>query len=116
MLDLLRRRDHQRIARRLVVGVAHHLLRFFDQAFHPFAFLAARRDPELIEHLLETFDVLLGLLQVLLERLPQILARRFLRHLRKRLGELLLGVVHVLQLVLQQFVERFETGHALCLP
>ena len=115
MLDLLGRRNHHRVARRVVVSFAHHLLTFRDQAFHSLALLTSRGNVQLLERLLEALDMLLGLTQVLFERLFELFARCLLRHLRKRFGQLLLGVVHVSQLVLQEIVERFETSHTLCL-
>ena len=72
MLDFLCGRDHQRVTCRIVFGVADHLFALGDQMLHALAFLAARRHAELIEHLLETVDVLFGLPQVLVERILQL--------------------------------------------
>ena len=116
MLDFLRRRDHRRIARGVVVDVAHHLLAFLDETLHTLARLAARRHVQLLEDLFETFDLLFGLLQMFFDCLSQLFTRSLLRHLRQRFRELLLGVVDVFQFVVQEIAERFKTGHTVCLP
>ena len=60
------------------------------------------------EHLLDHFDVLLGFSQMRLERLLQLRICRLRNHLRQRLGDLLFGVVDVLQRVDEQVVECFD--------
>ena len=111
MLDLLSGGNHQGVARCVVVRFAHHRLPFVEQPLHAFALLAARRHFELFEYLFEALDLLFGLPQVLFECLSELVARRLLRHLGQRFGDLLLSVVDVFQLVLEKFFERFDTGH-----
>ncbi len=64
--------------------------------------------PCCLEHLLETLDLVLRLGQVGLEALLELRVRRLLDHLRQRLGDLVLGVVDVLQCVHEQVIHRLD--------
>ncbi len=61
-----------------------------------------------LEHLLETLDVLPGFFQVRQKALLQLRIGRLIRHFRQRLGELLLGVIDVLQLMHEQVVHGLD--------
>jgi hypothetical protein len=61
-----------------------------------------------LEHLLQARDVLLGLLQVRQKALLQLRIGRLICHFRERLGELLLGVINVLQLMHEQVIHGFD--------
>ena len=111
MLDLLRRRDHHRVARAVLRRLADHVVAFGEQVLDALAFLAAGRHPQPLENLFKTVDVLLRLLQMLFECRLQLPVGRSFRELRQRLRQLLLGVVNVLQFFLQQIFERIQCGH-----
>jgi hypothetical protein len=63
-----------------------------------------------LENLLEAFDLLLGLGQMRLEALLQFRIRRVRNHLRQSLGDLVLGVINVLDLMHEEIVERFDVA------
>src|SRR3569623_1730649 len=63
---------------------------------------------ELFEHLVQALDLLVSFVQMRLEARYQIAIGRFLDHLRKRLGDLLLRVIDVLQLMQQQVIHCFD--------
>ena len=63
---------------------------------------------ELLEDLIQPLDLLVGFFEMSFQTLRQIAVGRLIDHLRQRLGDLLLGVIDVLQTVQQQVVHRLD--------
>lgn len=77
----------------------------------PFAGLGAGGFAEHFEAFVDALDLRFGLGEVLLEQLAQLIEAGGLRHLGKRLGQLLLGMQDIAQLVDEQIAEtRFVRG------
>jgi hypothetical protein len=108
VLDALGGADQRSVLRGRVAVLLHHLLAFGDEPLHCLAHLGRRRDAELAERLVDPLQVTARLLEVVLDGLPQLVVMRRLRHLRQRLDELLLGAVQILELFLQDVIERME--------
>src|SRR5690606_30839814 len=112
MLDRLRGGDQAGVEGRRVLELVHDLLAFGDDALDGVAGLAARRLADDVEHLLETFEMALGLLAMLLEGRFQLGGLRRALHLRQRLQNLPLRVIDVLKGFMEQVVQRlFPCGH-----
>jgi hypothetical protein len=110
VLDALRRGDDRGVERFTLVVLLEKLVALGEQAFHSLALVAAGFLTELREHLLEAVDVLSRLHFVLLECTSQIGVRRGFRHFRKRLQDLLLGAVEILELFHVDVLQRLA-GH-----
>jgi hypothetical protein len=61
-----------------------------------------------LEDLLETFDVILGFVEMGLKPLFEAGIRRFFDHIGQGLHDLLFGILNVAQLMHEQLVERFD--------
>src|SRR3954447_23975063 len=108
MLDGLRGSHDRSVEHGLVLDFARGRVGFLDQAVDRRAVGARGLFAELVEHLLEPLDLLIGFLQMALEALRKIAVGRQVNHLRQRLGDLLFGVIHILQPVQQQIVHRLD--------
>ena len=97
MLDGLRGGEEARVDRGRTLVVLGDFVAFLDDAVDGGALFAFSRLADLIENLLKTFDLALGLPQVLLERVLQFAGLCRLRHLRQRLQDLVFRVINVLQ-------------------
>src|SRR5690242_6367185 len=105
MLDRLGGRDETRVESRLALVLLHDLLAFLDDAEDCVAGLSLRLRVDLVEYLLEAFDVLLGLIFVFCEGGAQLLRLGRLGHLGQSSEDLLLGEVDVLQRVVEKVAE-----------
>ena len=103
MLHALRRADEAGVER-VVVELLDHFLAFLDQPFGSLALLALGCEVEFLGDLFEAGDVAARFLEVLLERSAQLRVGRVLRHFRKRLDDLVLGAVEILDLSFEQIV------------
>src|SRR5918996_5566203 len=83
MLDLLRADDQGGIEDLGGLDLLDHLLGLLDQALHRLAALAARADVELLEYLVQALDLTVGLVEMMLERLPQLGRLGRFGHLRQ---------------------------------
>ena len=61
-----------------------------------------------LKDLIEPLDLLVGFLKMVLQTLRQVAVGGLLDHLRQRLGDLLLGVIDILQAMQQQVVHRLD--------
>ena len=107
MLDGLRAGQQTGVERRRPLELLDHLLALVDEAVDRLALLAFRRLLDHREHLLQAIDLALRFPLVLRERLAQVGGLRRLRHLGQRGEDLLLGVVDVLERVVEEVVEGF---------
>jgi hypothetical protein len=84
------------------------------EALEADALLGVRRLAELLEHLLDILEMPLCLLEVLLERTPELLVRDLGDELRQHLGrEGALDVHDVAELVQEQVAGCRDLGHAI---
>ena len=108
MLDALGRGDQRCVLGGGIAFHAHQLLALGDEALHALADLGRARDTDLAECLLDALQMIACLLEVVLEGLTKLIVVRRLRHLRQRRGQLRLGAVQILELLLQDVLERIE--------
>jgi hypothetical protein len=99
MLHRLGVGDHRGVSDVRIVGVLNAFLAFLNDAFDRRTGLALRLLAKDFEHLLETLDLTLGLLQMVVEGLLQLGGIALLRHLGQRLQNLLFGEVDVLEVM-----------------
>src|SRR3989440_10500443 len=109
MLDALRRADQGCVAGHRVATHADHLLALGDETLHPLANLGRHRDAELAKGFLDATHMATCLVEVVLERVAELLVMRGLGHLRERTDELSLGAVQIFELLLQDVFERMES-------
>ena len=102
MLHLLGAGEQSSVQNLWGLDLFHDLAGLIDEALHRHATFATSGGVEPIKGLLQPLDLVFGFLEMLLERLAQLLGRGGLRHLRQRLHKLLLRVVEVTQLVQQK--------------
>src|SRR3569623_1947501 len=88
--------DQTSVQGRGVLELFHDAFAFFDDAEDRIAGLPTGRLAEDFENLLQTFDVALGLFEVLFETGPQLIGLGGFRHFGQSLRDLPLGVVDVL--------------------
>ena len=105
MLDRLSGTDEAGVAHFRRLGFLHQLLGLLDEPLDGVALLALGLAADDLEDLLEPLDLPLRLLEVLFKRAAKLLRLRFLGHLGKRLDDRVLGEVHVLQCLLEHFVQ-----------
>src|SRR5215470_670882 len=91
VLDRLRGGDQRRVEHLLVLDLAGHLLGFLDDAVDGRAVDRLGVDAVHAENFLDAGDVILGLLEVALERLLEQRFVRLLDHVGQRLHDLFLG-------------------------
>ena len=92
----------------LILNLFHVLFGFIDDAFDGLALLAARRNVQHLEHLIEPLDLAFGFLAVGLERFLQFPALGLLDHARQGFEDLLFGVVDVLEGCDEQIIHRLD--------
>src|SRR5581483_10858495 len=112
MLDGLTRGDHAGIAHGPRPGLAHDLLPLLDQALDGLAGLAAGRPVHEGEDALQALDLALRLLEMVLERAPELAALGVLGHPGQRFHDLLLTVIDVLERGQEQVFE-LGRGHVI---
>jgi hypothetical protein len=105
MLDRLRGSEKTGVEGGGALEIRHHLQAFVDHSVNSVAGLAFCRAINSAKNPLEPMDLALGFSFVLLERTLQILRLRSLRHLRKRLHDLVFGVIDVLQGLVEEIIE-----------
>ncbi len=108
VLDPLGGGDQRGVARHRFAAHLDHLLALGDEALHSLADLGRVGDSELAERLLDAVQVPARLLEMLLEGLAKLVVMRRLRHLRERRHQLRLGAVQILELLLQDVLQRIE--------
>src|SRR6185437_13654263 len=108
VLDPLGRADQGGVACVAVAVGLRDLGALADQALHAVAVLALGLDADRLEHLFEPLHVSAGLLEMIVDGLRQSLRRGRLGDVRKRLHQLLLSAVEILQLCLEHIVERLQ--------
>src|SRR3954452_2923933 len=108
VLDALRRSDQRRVLGGRIALHLAPLLALGDEALHALADLGRARDTDLAECLLDALQMIVRLLEMVLECLAELVVARCLRHLRQRGGQLRLGAVQILELLLQDVFERIE--------
>jgi len=108
VLHALGRADQGCVLSGRIAAPLHELLALRDQAPHGHAVLGRHRDAEFPEGLVDAPQVLARLLVMMLDGLTQLVVMSRLRHLRKRHDELLLRAVQILELRLQDVLERVE--------
>ena len=108
MLDRLRCRQQPGVECRRVGVFVHDLLALIENALDRVAFLAARGLAELLEDLLESLDLALGLVMMPFKRRPQLIRVGRLRHFRQGLQNLFFRVVDIFQRIEKKFVEVFS--------
>jgi len=84
---------------------------FFDQPLHGLADFGFRFHVQFFEYLLKAFYLLLGFLEMLLDRVFEFGRRGFFGDLGKRPDQLFFGVVDVLDFVDQKVSHRFDFLH-----
>jgi hypothetical protein len=84
------------------------LFGFIDDPLDGLALLAARRNVQHLEDLIEPLDLALGFLAVRLERFLQLSAFGLLDHARQSLEDLFFGVVDVLEGCDEQIIHRLD--------
>ena len=99
MLDGLRRSDQPGVRGRAIGELLHDLAAFRQDALDGFAWHALGLLAQHLEHLLQAFDLLLGLFAMGGEGLAQPLILRGRFHFRQGFEDLMLGEVDVLQRV-----------------
>jgi len=104
VFDRLCRADDRGIQHFLVGDFARDLIGFLDEAVDRRALHALRFLAELLEHLVEARDLVLGLVEMVFQALGEIAVGRLVDQLRQRLHDLVFGVVDVLQPVKQQVI------------
>ncbi|MGX1213608.1 hypothetical protein AB7M42_003873 [Bradyrhizobium diazoefficiens] len=107
MLDTLCGADQGEIRGGIVLpgALLDHFVAFLDKSLHTLAGLGARLLAEQLEALVETFDLRFGFGQMNGEQLAELIVACSLDHLGQRLGQLLLSMEKVPQLVDQQVVK-----------
>jgi hypothetical protein len=110
MLDRLSRGDETGIEGRAVGIVLHHSLAFLQNAEDCVAGLVAGRLADHLEDVAQALDMAFGLGAMSLEGLLEFGRLCRLRHLRQRLQDLLLGIIDVLEHVIEHVVEGFGFG------
>ena len=114
MLDRLRARQQAGVEGRRALVFLHDLLAFVDDADDGIAGLALRLLADQAEHLFEPLHLAFGLRVMLLERRPELVRLRRLRHLGQGGENFLLGEIDVLERVVKQVLERLGFfGHCL---
>ena len=109
VLDAPRGTDEGGVLGDRVATLPHQLLAFGDETLHGLALLGRHRNAELSERLVDPRQVPARLLEVVLERVAELVTVRRLRHLRQRQDQLLLCAVQILELLVQDVLERMET-------
>src|SRR5207248_9404474 len=110
VLGFGRRAGDHRVANLRGPRLLHHARPLFDEALRAHALLPFGFLSDLGKHLLEPGDLFLGLLHMLVEHGLQLLVGRHVPHLAHGLEKLMLGVVHVCQLV-DEFLFRVGDRH-----
>ena len=105
MLDRLRGGNDADVEHGLVLDLAHEVAAFLDDAVDGGALRAARLLAVQCEHLLQPFDLLLGLPQMVLQAAFELGIRCVFDHVGQRLHDLVLGVIDILQAVLVEILE-----------
>jgi hypothetical protein len=96
MFDLLGAADNKGIAHFVACVQIKSALTLLDEAFHCFTLFAPSRGVQLFKRFFKPFGMALGLFQVFLECLGELLVSRSLCHLWERLGELNFSAVKIL--------------------
>ena len=112
MLHFLRRRD-QRGIERAAFQVPSRLVALPDDPLHAFAGLCPGGNAEKLEDLFAAAHVSLGDLEVIFESRAELFVLGRPRHFREGLRQLLLGVVHVAELLDKQLFQVFGC-HRVC--
>ena len=102
VFDALRGGNERRIFHATFEIIIHEILAFLDESDHRGALRAAGLFAESLENLIETVDVPLGLFEVFFESGAKLLRVCSLGHFGKRLGEAILRVVKIFQLIDEQ--------------
>src|SRR6478609_237699 len=97
VLDRLRGCEQAGVERRRVLELLHDLGAFVGDAVDRFARLAAGRLAQHLEDLVQTFDLALGLAQMLVESRRELLRVGGLGHLGQGLDDLVLGEIDVFE-------------------
>jgi hypothetical protein len=108
MLDRLGVGDDRGIEHGLVLDLAGGLVGFLDQSVDRRAIRSLRLLAELGKYLVEALDLIFGIDDMRLEAGFLIRVGGHVRHFRNGLGELLLGIIDVFQLMEEKVFHRFD--------
>ena len=108
MLDRLRGADHRGIENLLVLHFPGDLVGFRNEPVHRGTFDSLRFLTKLLENLVEARDLIFGLFEMVAQAFCELAIGRLIDQLGKRLHDLALGVVHVLETMHQQVIHRFN--------
>ena len=108
MLDRLTTRNDRGIEHSLILYLTRDLIRLLDDPVDCRAGRSLGLLAEFCEHFVEALDLFVGFFQMSLEAGYQIAIGRFFDHLRKCLGDLMLCVIDVLQLMQEQVFHCFD--------
>jgi hypothetical protein len=108
VFDCLRRADDGGIEHILVGHLAGDLISLADKsidgrALHPFGLLA-----ELLEHLTEPRDLVLGLFQMVLKPFRQVSVGGLFDELGQRFNDLIFGIIDVFEAMEQKIIHRLD--------